>query len=592
MTDFDPQGVMDAYRKRQNIGQKKQKLIPYNPAIANQRLEGEIDPYSPAESAMYGGLEGLTYGFTGEIGGAGMAAFNYITGETEDFEYQDSRQKIERDILQAREQNPGSFLMGEMGGTMVSPVNKLMAPIGVAAKLGKFGKTLAAGKGVPAQLAAEGTLAGFGMSEGSLLEDPGKVLTDTAIGAVAAPLAGQALKYGGKGLGATGSAIAKLAKNPKVDKFNRSAKAFGANVIASLPPEWGKYVHDNPTRAYVIPDKLEDLSGYMVRKVNDLRVKIDKIESEAAEMLSDKPTIDWGFVKGYVTRMKNKFDLNPEGLSGESALNAIARYQRTMQFRATQDMARSGVKGKISQKALKKLILDSSKDIYKMKADFKLDLDVKILREIDSALRSHLKLNVKKKSPTGKSYVQLMKQASEGEALWSRMLKHLKPERPTGVKNARSNLQDTQLTITKMRSLPKNKKAMEDLDKMKPGLSQKVKESDMFHRSETGVQIGTKNVATAAVLGAMGAGAVGVTGGFYGLAAGVLLGAMNDKYGRKWSKRLIALLSPHSGGGPQLLMQQLSKLPMGGVEKLMELIQQGQGAQAVAIIKSIPSLTE
>ncbi len=120
------------------------------------------DPNAPgmAESAIRGGAKGITFGFADEGAAGLMGAKDWASGKLGlrgdiplGDAYETNLQAIRHRDAQAQEEHPVAFGAGELGGAVVSPVSKVLAPAEGAGVLG-----------VMARGAMGGGLAGAGAS--------------------------------------------------------------------------------------------------------------------------------------------------------------------------------------------------------------------------------------------------------------------------------------------------------------------------------------------------------------------------------------------------------------------------------------------
>jgi hypothetical protein len=156
------------------------------------------------ESAGRGALQGLTFGFSDELYGAGAGAIDWLKGDG--FNYAKNRDEVRAANARAQEANPGAYLAGEIGGAVALP----FGAAGVAARGGSVGRGLARATGLAPEAAATtlpgriaqgagqgaraGATFGLGTSNADLTEgDIGGTLLETGKGAVGGALVGGAL---------------------------------------------------------------------------------------------------------------------------------------------------------------------------------------------------------------------------------------------------------------------------------------------------------------------------------------------------------------------------------------------------------------
>jgi hypothetical protein len=140
--------------KLDRIKKKYQTVSQPTPTTPSER------PRSPLQSAMIGMSQGATFG----LGDEAIAKLESIRSGRP---YEDVLQEARGMYKQASEQNPASYLTGEIGAGIATP-------IGQAATGAKLGRLAAMGAGT-------GALSGLGYSEG---QDIGQVAKDVAIGGI------------------------------------------------------------------------------------------------------------------------------------------------------------------------------------------------------------------------------------------------------------------------------------------------------------------------------------------------------------------------------------------------------------------------
>jgi hypothetical protein len=145
MPEFDP----DKYLSKLDRIKKQEQPTPPTPSDK---------PRSPLQSAMIGMSQGATFG----LGDEAIARLESIRSGRP---YEDVLQEARGMYKSASEQNPASYLTGEIGAGIA-------APIGQAATGAKLGRLAAMGAGT-------GALSGLGYSEG---KTAGEVARDVAIG--------------------------------------------------------------------------------------------------------------------------------------------------------------------------------------------------------------------------------------------------------------------------------------------------------------------------------------------------------------------------------------------------------------------------
>ena len=205
-------------------------------------------PTSPSDkqrsalgSAMMGISQGATFGLADEA----IARLESIrTGRT----YEDVLQEAKGMYKQASEQNPASYLTGEIGAGVVAPIGQAVT----GAKLGRLA-TIGAGTGA---------LSGLGYSEG---KDIGEVARDVGIGGALGgalpvigrgiaratqsikPLADEAIKKSLTGFtGKTERFLEEIEKNPQAIK--RIESKFSGDIQQEILPEINAKINDFMTK--------------------------------------------------------------------------------------------------------------------------------------------------------------------------------------------------------------------------------------------------------------------------------------------------------------------------------------------------------
>ncbi|MDR9827037.1 hypothetical protein RCJ22_15610 [Vibrio sp. FNV 38] len=149
----------------------------------NQAWDGVAADGSQERAFVDGAAQGATFGFSDEI----LGGIRSLLGEES---YQEARDKLRAQSSELREENPSTYLGGELLGSM---------GVALPAAAPRAGATFAQNAGRLAGVgAAEGALSGLGASEADLVEgDFAGAALDTGIGAaiggVAAPVLGGAV---------------------------------------------------------------------------------------------------------------------------------------------------------------------------------------------------------------------------------------------------------------------------------------------------------------------------------------------------------------------------------------------------------------
>jgi hypothetical protein len=175
---------------------------------------------SGGESALWGGLQGVSLGFADEMEGVAGGLADLLSGG--DFDYSGNRDEARRKYAAAEGANPELY----RGGEVVGAVGGALLPGGAAAK---------GLKGAMALGAATGAAQGLGTSEADLTEgEVGEVLTDTAIGGAV-----------GAGAGAVGHGVSKAvsalrgraAQGVRLAEADQAATEYGSRYAAKKSAE-------------------------------------------------------------------------------------------------------------------------------------------------------------------------------------------------------------------------------------------------------------------------------------------------------------------------------------------------------------------
>lgn len=231
LLEAERRGILPENKKAVLMEARKRGLIPGGesrdtPAPTAPEVSG-------LESFGRGALQGVTFGFGDEIYGGLAGAADFITGKG--FNYEQNRDSVREANRKAQEANPGTYLIGEIGGGVAVPFGvagaaaRAPSMVGNAARItglapevtqaATFGQRVGTGARMGASY---GGLYGAGTSEG---ENIGEVVADTAKGVAGGAVLGGATVPAVDLIAATGRAIAA----PLRAKMN--PKAFAAEKI-------------------------------------------------------------------------------------------------------------------------------------------------------------------------------------------------------------------------------------------------------------------------------------------------------------------------------------------------------------------------
>jgi hypothetical protein len=241
-------------------------------------------PTSPSDkqrSALGSGMMGISQGATFGLADEAIARLESMRTQytNKPRSYEDVLQEAKGMYKQASEQNPASYLTGEIGAGVA-------APIGQAATGAKLGRLAIAGAGT-------GALSGLGYSEG---QDIGQVAKDVAIGTAlggglpvlgrgiaigaqkAKVLADEAIKTGLTGLtGKTRAFLDQLDKNP--EQVKRIEEKFAGDLQAEVLPEISLKI-----------DRFVERNPFAQRAKANSKLSVEKIPENVR--VNKKPAID------------------------------------------------------------------------------------------------------------------------------------------------------------------------------------------------------------------------------------------------------------------------------------------------------------
>ena len=284
-------------------------------------------PRSALESAMIGASRGATFGLAPKIIAGLESTRSKFTNEPRS--YEDVLQEATGMYKSASEQNPASYLAGEIGAGIA-------APIGQAATGAKLGRLAIAGAGT-------GALSGLGYSEG---ETAGEVARDVGIGTLlggALPVLGRGVQSAIQGVkpaidtttksmisAATGKGsqyLEKLERNP--EQINRIEKIFTETApeeISKLSNQLADVATTDPfaKRALAYSRKsykILDNAGENIQI--DRNQIIDYLNNLSQKKISSTAKVDKAIGKELFNRADDISKKYPEILTGRDAKKLI-----------------------------------------------------------------------------------------------------------------------------------------------------------------------------------------------------------------------------------------------------------------------------
>jgi len=568
---------------------------------------------SPMESWAGGVGQGLAFDFLDEgYGVVGGLWDKFINREG--FKYTENRDAARKFFQNLEQQNPTSYMVGNLGGAVFSPVNKVFAPLAAAGRIGKlknFDK-LKAFKNAP-MFAAEGAAYAAGASKA---DNPLGFAGDVVAGGVGGGLLGAGAE---KALDFAGKAYKGVSKNWSDISKQRTRMMKTGEILGDLPKYFAEYIVKHPEDWELYGKQVitaNDLTFVVADKVNKLRKETDDIWLKLDSMLSDEPIIDFPSIKALVTKHQKKMDKNPYGKSGRKIgvvhnefLDMIKHRIKTYQNKFERHPGQDPTNHKISPEVLRKILEDMSDEISDVSSkNMAMAPDESYMQILIGKMRKTVRNRMRKANP---EYESLYKQMAKNEDKWKWLATEFKLRRPRGFEiedmgdafsgSARSNLQPTRMTETAVKRYPENNMLVfNTLDLLDRDLRKQIEISGINRRTEGGVARGSRNVKFWSELGAPAGAAAGATMGMagggpggaavggaigYGLGkiAGSFVGYIADRYGRKYAKKFLVDYAPKAGGVSKI-NQKFKKLSPDELNVLGRYLQDGSGAAAVAVL--------
>lgn len=261
-------------------------------------------PMSKMESFGKGVEQGTTFGFADELAGGvqgGLdALMSLVPGKKSPNEvneelkaqgftgdlgntYTDARDAARQDYKQAQQDNPKTFLGGNIAGgalTAMAPMGvgaKLMTPVGNVLKgTGTATNVLAKAGNAAINAAPVGALAGTGMSEA---DNIGDMAIDAGEGALTSAALGGALSLGGQGIIGASNKSGEIVKNklPSIyrayEKGKEGIKTYGDDFQAQTNEK--------------LKETTDKLKQFVLSKRNELAQKNDQIITHLGKQIDN-----------------------------------------------------------------------------------------------------------------------------------------------------------------------------------------------------------------------------------------------------------------------------------------------------------------
>lgn len=518
---------------------------------------------SAIAAATSGLAQGASLGFADEIGAAGSAAMNAITGITGPLagrgfdsigaDYERNRNQLRKEFSEVSEANPEISMAANLVGSI---------PTG-----GVFsgGKTLAARAG---QSALGGGLSGLGTSQAESLSG---MALDTGIGVGF----GAGMQVGGekllmpavrKGGELIGKAVSRAGS--ALDDGLKKVGRVAANVPEDVTERYlanSDAVNSALTREELAERVLDESGGVLAQ----LRSKLGLASSEAWDVLDNEPTLDTNRVKGEVNDLIEEIlGGKKSNLNRQAGVGATADMVRSLE--TTMDQLNAAYKvGKISQGDLKTIVQDLQKKAYSDAGSPKTTHSAEALRMLSGKFNEVLK-------GENRMYAEKMLPVKD------------MTETLSGAESLFLNRTNPDASIDKVSrafdsyNRPKNqfsKNAVTDIDRITGGtLGEDISNTFAKEAFEKGDTNGSRKTLFGIGVGKLVGGAAGGLAGFatgeeLGAGAGAVAGFSADKYAGKAFKAFLdgRIKTPQA-------MQQISNSLGKYAAPLMEAASRGNNA--------------
>ena len=311
---------------------KEYSIEELNEYVSNLKPSSQPTPTTPSEEAtrspLQSGLIGASRGATFGLADEAIARLESIRSGRP---YEDVLQEARGMYKSASEQNPASYLAGEIGAGVATPIGPSaslvkMGRSGLAAPVTSLGKLTGIGAGT-------GALSGLGYSEG---QDVGQVAKDVGIGGLLGgslpvlgrgiakgvqslkPIADEAVKTSLTGFtGKTRAFLDQLDKNP--EQVKRIEEKFAGDLQTEVLPEISmkidRFVERNPfaqrakLNSRLSLEKIpENVRVNKSPAINEIDKVLDILKKDNVTNTSREAQ---GILKEYRSRIIN--ELNPSG---------------------------------------------------------------------------------------------------------------------------------------------------------------------------------------------------------------------------------------------------------------------------------------
>lgn len=456
----------------------------------------------PGHAVLRGFFEGPTFGFSDNIVAGVQTGIEKISSDEDINKIFDRNLKADRALLkQLEDKYPLQFISSEIIGAILTPI-----PGSATAKTAQISGKLLNKFGI---LGIEAALTSAGKSEAEIgssqfLED---VTKGTALGV-----------GGGALLGKAGQQIVKL-KNPV-----KKAAQFLSNVLFDLPPAYTERLLNPRTAQKILnPKSSDEIVDAVVKMTGDMGSHAEGLSKKAANNLSRKRDID--VITDVVKRIDNlpvmeklaRNDL-PAGKAAKSGLTDF-----------TEDLVRRADKDRqISEIDLKRYIQDLDKELPWNSNEWNLREEVigDIRKMIDHDI---LKINeaYKRDMIPVDRIMNNLKDISKSFSLKRRGFK-------TDATDSTYNKVNSFFNVAGFSKKPITEKALKEAEgrfpaAKRPSVLEDIELRQIATRTEGGLPAGSKHILSGFLFGSL----------FGAPTAGVVLGSIKDRYGRKAGKSIL-----------------------------------------------------
>ena len=245
-------------------------------------------------SSLSGLGRGLTAGYGDELSSGLTAALDVATRNSPELEGEslsDKYRRLYNDYLQSQrkytketeEKAPEAALAGDIAGSILSPINKLIPSLGAAKAAGLAGRSLNTLKSIGA-VAPVALAETVGRSEATTPEELGKELTNAGMLTAALPAGGQVVGELGRAAGTVGKAI-----TPKVlsRAYELGKNKVDTTVIPFLEEAKRKFVGTTNEIVNPLKEKAQTLAKFREKAQAEQMAKAELLINEKQKQLDE-----------------------------------------------------------------------------------------------------------------------------------------------------------------------------------------------------------------------------------------------------------------------------------------------------------------